>query len=75
MLIITFVQSFALTIDVTYYHIRCCGVIWSAFTFSEELGFEEGGHGGLLSPCNCKSVNIWVVAAPSYPFYGEITSR
>ena len=52
-LIITFVYHLlALTVDVTYYHIRCCGVIWSAFTLSEELGFEEGGHGGLLSPCN-----------------------
>ena len=47
-----FYHLLALTVDVTYYHIRCCGVIWSAFTFSEELGFEEGGHGGLLSPCN-----------------------
>ena len=75
MLIITFVYHLlALTVDVTYYHIRCCGVIWSAFTFSEELGSEEGGHGGLLSPCKLKSGNIRAVGAPLTPFYGDLTS-
>ena len=49
-------------------------MIWLAFTFSEELGFEEGGHGGDLLPMKLKSDNIWAVGAPSYPFYGEITS-
>ena len=49
-------------------------MIWLAFTFSEELGFEEGGHGGVLLSMRLKSDNIWAVGAPSYPFYGEITS-
>ena len=68
MLIITFVKSFALTVDVTYYHIRCCGVIWSAFTFSEELGFEEGGHGGFLSSCICNLLTSGRLVHPLTPF-------
>ena len=58
----------ALTVDVTYYHIRCCGVIWSAFTFSEELGFEEGGHGGFLSPCICNLSTSGQLVHPLTPF-------
>ena len=46
-----------------------------AFTFSEELGFEEGGHGWSCVSINMKSVTILAVCAPSYPFYGGMTSR
>ena len=58
----------ALTVDVTYHHIRCCGVIWSAFTFSEELGFGEGGHGRLLSPCIWNLATSWWLVYPHTPF-------
>ena len=47
-----------------------------AFTFSEELGFGEGGHAlefGL--PFKFVSGNILVVGIPSHPFYGGLTSR
>ena len=43
MVIITFANLHLLTVDVTHYHIRNSGV-FIAFTFSEELGFGEGGH-------------------------------
>ena len=45
-----------------------------AFTFSEELGIEEGGHGWGCVSINMQSVTIWAVFAPSYPFYGGMTS-
>ena len=50
-------------------------VICLAFTFSEELGFEEGRHGWSCVSINMKSGNILAVCAPSYPFYGRMTSR
>ena len=40
-------------------------VICSAFTFSEELGLEAGGHVWILCFQNYVSVNILVVACPS----------
>ena len=43
-------------------------MIWSAFTFSEELGFEEGGHGGLLSPCIWNLVTSGWLVHPLTPF-------
>ena len=75
LLIITFVKATFVNYRCHYHHIRYCGVIWLAFTFSEELGFEEGGHGGVAVPMKLKSVNILAVCAPSYPFYGRKTSR
>ena len=45
-----------------------------AFTFSEELGFEEGEHGWSCVSIDMKSVTILAVCAPSYPFYGGMTS-
>ena len=42
-----------------------------AFTFSEELGLEEGGHVWILSPQNLYLLNILAVWTPLSPFMVE----
>ena len=48
-------------------------VICLAFTFSEKLELGEGGH--VWDFVLTESGNILAVCAPSYPFYGRMTSR
>ena len=71
-LIITFVKITFVNHRCHYRHIRCCGVIWLAFTFSEELGFEEGGHGGFLSPWNWNLLTSGRFVYPLTPFMVEL---
>ena len=59
LLIITFVKATFVNYKCHHCHIRCCGVIWSAFTFSEELGFEEGWHGGFLPSWKWNLLTSW----------------
>ena len=75
LLIITFVKA-------TFVNYRChllpYKALWGdllAFTFSEELGFGEGGHVWDLCPPQFESGNILAVCTPSHPFYGGMASR
>ena len=76
LLTITFVKMTFVSFNCRchYHHIRCCGGDLVSLHLQWRARVWRGRTWWISVPMWLKSVNIWAVGAPSYPFYGGTTS-